>query len=455
MENKLKFRNKLAYGVGDFGSNFCWTFITTFALIYFTDTVGLSAATIGLLIMVSRFLDGFTDVIMGGLIDKTRSKMGKARPWLFWSAFPLVVFLVLIFTVPSSFSDFGKYIYIFIIYTLLCAVFYTASNISYNSLISLAADDPKDRVSMGSIRFICAVIGALVITSVTMVFVNAQGGGQRGWTIVSLIYSFIFLIFTIITVVGVKELKKNIAVETDKESNTQKPDKAISFGKSLWYLGKNKYFFIILGLFIVYYISSGIGQSVGIYYVSYILGDPALMGLIGLAGIIPMIIVLPMTPKLTARFGMQKTCLIASLISVAGSILLLFSGNNMPLLLAGLVIRALGTAPFTGAMYALIAEISEYATLKFNIHTEGTIYSCSSVGIKVGSGLGVAITGWLLTAGGYIGGAEVQSHSALAMIQNIYLVSPLITALLMVFLLALLRVEAANKALKSASEKGV
>ena len=455
MENKLKFRNKLAYGVGDFGSNFCWTFISTFALIYFTDTVGLSAATIGMLIMVSKFMDGFTDVMMGGLIDKTRSKMGKARPWLFWSAFPLVIFLVLLFTVPASFSDFGKYLYIFIVYTLLCAVFYTASNISYNSLISLAANDPKDRVSMGSIRFICAVIGALAITSATMVFVNAQGGGQRAWTIVSLIYSFIFLIFTIITVVGVKELRNNITAEIDKKSETQKPDTAISFGKSLWYLGKNKYFFIILGLFIVYYISSGIGQSVGIYYVSYILGDPALMGLIGLAGIIPMIIVLPMTPKLTVRFGMQKTCLTASFISVAGSAILLCSGNRLPLLLTGLVVRALGTAPFTGAMYALIAEIGEYATLKFNIHTEGTIYSCSSVGIKVGSGLGVAITGWLLTAGGYIGGAEVQSHSALAMIQNIYLAAPLITALLMVFLLALLRVEAANRALKNASGKVV
>jgi len=408
-----------------------------------------------MLIMVSKFIDGFTDVIMGSLIDKTRSKMGKARPWLFWSAFPLAIFLVLLFTVPASFSDFGKYVYIFIVYTLLGGVFYTASNISYNSLISLAANDPKDRVSMGSFRFTCSIIAAMIIISATMVFVNAQGGGQRGWTIVSLLYSFIFLIFTIITVVGVKELKKNITAESDKKSETQKPDKAISFGKSLWYLGKNKYFFIILGLFIVYYIYSGIGSSVGIYYVSYILGDPALMGLIGFAGILPVVIVLPMNPKLTARFGMQKTCLIGGFISIAGSIILLFSRNKLPLLLAGSVIRSLGTGPFIGAMYALIAEIAEYAALRFNIRTEGIIYSCSSVGIKVGSGLGVAITGWLLTTGGYIGGAELQSHGALAMIQNIFLVSPLITALLMVFLLALLRVEAANKALKTTSGKEV
>jgi GPH family glycoside/pentoside/hexuronide:cation symporter len=448
METKLKFSNKLAYGAGDFGSNFCWTFISSFALIYFTDTAGVSAATVGILIMVSRFLDGFTDVLMGGLIDRTKSKMGKARPWLFWSAFPLVVSLILLFNVPPSFSTLGKNIYIFIVYTLLGAFFYTASNISYNSLISLAASDSKDRVSMGSIRFIFSVTAALVITSATMLFVNALGGGQRGWTWVAIIYAAVFLVFTMITVFGVKEMK---AGESGGKTETGKPAETIGFGKSLWYLCRNKYFFVILGLFLVFYTISGIGQAVGIYYVSYILGNVSLMGLVGLAGIIPTLIVLPVTPKLTARFGIQKTCLAASLFSVAGSAVLLFSGNRLPILMAGLIIRGLGNAPFTGAMYALIAEVVEYAALKFKVRTEGVIYSCSSVGIKAGSGLGVAITGWLLSAGGYNGGAEIQSQSALTMIQNIYLVTPLIFAALMAFLLALLRVEKANKILKAAA----
>jgi GPH family glycoside/pentoside/hexuronide:cation symporter len=79
----LKFPQKLAYGAGDFGSNYSWTFISTFALIYFTNTVGIGAAVIGTLMMIAKILDGFTDVIMGNLIDRTRSKMGKARPWLF------------------------------------------------------------------------------------------------------------------------------------------------------------------------------------------------------------------------------------------------------------------------------------------------------------------------------------------------------------------------------------
>jgi GPH family glycoside/pentoside/hexuronide:cation symporter len=115
MENRLTFPRKLAYGAGDFGSNYCWTFISAFALIYFTNTVGLAAALIGTLMMIAKILDGFTDVIMGNLIDRTRSKMGKARPWLFWSSFPLAIALVLLFSVPAGFSGAAKNIYIFVV----------------------------------------------------------------------------------------------------------------------------------------------------------------------------------------------------------------------------------------------------------------------------------------------------------------------------------------------------
>ena len=90
METKkyMKWWQKLGYGAGDFGSNYALTFVTSFALIYMTDAVGLSAGIVGTLIMISKFLDGVTDVLFGTLMDRTRTKMGKARPWMFWSTFP-------------------------------------------------------------------------------------------------------------------------------------------------------------------------------------------------------------------------------------------------------------------------------------------------------------------------------------------------------------------------------
>jgi GPH family glycoside/pentoside/hexuronide:cation symporter len=445
MEKRLKFGNKLAYGVGDFGSNYCWTFVSMFALIYFTDTVGVSAAAVATLIMVSKILDGFTDVLMGGLIDKTKSKMGKARPWLFWSAFPLMILLVLLFSVPAGFSATGKNAYIFIIYTLLGAVCYTASNISYNAMTSLVTDNPKDRVSMGSIRFLCAVAASLVLSSTTVALVNAFGGGRRGWVLVAVLYALVYGLFTMITVFGVREMKAT-AAETRK---VEEPAETLSFAKSILLLCKNKYFIIMLGLFLVNYISSGLGGAIGIYYVQYVLGNPALLGLFSLAGMIPMMIVLPLAPRLTSKFGMQRTCLVGSLISVAGSLVVVFSNNNIPILMAGLIIRGVGGAPFIGTMYALVAEVAEYAALKFKVRMEGVVYSCCSVGIKVGSGVGVALAGWLLTAGHYDGAASVQPQSAVAMIQSLYLIAPLIIALLVAILLWTLKVEKANAALKA------
>ena len=127
----LTFMQKVGYGVGDLGSNYCWTFVSSFVLIYCTNTLGISAGVIGVIMMLSKFLDGISDVIMGRIIDKTKSKMGKARFWYALSAFPVALFTFLLFNIPGSFSENTQYVYIFIVYTLMGVVFYTMSNIAY------------------------------------------------------------------------------------------------------------------------------------------------------------------------------------------------------------------------------------------------------------------------------------------------------------------------------------
>jgi GPH family glycoside/pentoside/hexuronide:cation symporter len=451
MEKRLSFPRKLAYGAGDFGSNYCWTFISAFALIYFTNTVGLGAAVIGTLMMIAKILDGFTDVIMGTLIDHTRSKMGKARPWLFWSSFPLAIALVLLFSVPAGFSGTAKNIYILVFYTLISAFFYTASNISYNALVSLATDNPKERVTMGSIRFIFAVAAGLVLSSTTMALVDALGPGQKGWTTVAVIYGIVFVAFQMITVFGIPEMRQAAGRQAQKEEKERK-DEILPFGRSLVLLVKNKYFLIMLGIYLVIYIGGGVSGAVGIYYTTYKLGNPGLLGLLSMAGMIPMLAMLALTPKLTSKWGMRKTCLIGAVVSMGGAIIIILSNGVLPVLIAGMVISSIGGAPLTGSMYALVAEIAEYAFLKFKVRMDGMIYSCCSVGIKVGSGLGVAIAGWLLAAGGFDGLAEIQPQSAVSMINGMYIAVPLIAALLRMLLLSLLKVEKANQTLKQTGE---
>jgi GPH family glycoside/pentoside/hexuronide:cation symporter len=361
----------------------------------------------------------------------------------------LGITLILLFSVPAGFSGTAKIVYIFMLYTLISAVFYTASNISYNTLISLATDNPKERVTMGTVRFFFAMTAGILISSATMTLVDTFGPGQRGWTAVAAVYGIIFIMFQMITVFGVREMRQTGAEPQVKKSGEEN---ILPFGRSLIMLVKNKYFLVILGLFLVMYISGGVSGAIGIYYATYKLGNPNLLGILSMSSMIPMLIMLSLTPKITGRWGIQKVSLICTFVSLGGACIVILSNGSLPVLIAGLVLNAIGEAPLPGGIYALVAETAEYAFLKFKVRMDGMIYSCCSVGIKVGSGLGVAIVGLLLATGGFDGLAAAQPQSALSMINGMYIAVPLCGALLRMLFLSLLKVEKVNQTLKQQAE---
>ena len=126
----LKWYNKVGYGSGDIAGNVVYAFLSSFVMIYLTNTVGLNPGIVGTLIAVSKLLDGVTDIFFGSLIDKTHSKMGKARPWMLYGYIGCAITLVAIFAIPTNLGQFAQYAWFLIAYTLLNAVFYTANNIA-------------------------------------------------------------------------------------------------------------------------------------------------------------------------------------------------------------------------------------------------------------------------------------------------------------------------------------
>ena len=145
----LKWYNKIGYGSGDIAGNVVYAFLSSFVMLFLTDSIGLNAGIIGTLMMVSKIFDGVTDIFFGTMIDKTKSKMGKARPWMLWAYIGCAVMLVAIFLIPESWGEFAKYAYFFITYTLLNAVFFTANNIAYGTLTALITKNGSERVQMG------------------------------------------------------------------------------------------------------------------------------------------------------------------------------------------------------------------------------------------------------------------------------------------------------------------
>ena len=146
-------------------------------MLYLTNTVGLNPGVVGTLIMVSKLFDGVSDMFFGTLIDKTKSRLGKARPWMLYAYIGCAVTLVANFAIPESLGKTAQYAWFFIAYTLLNAVFFTANNIAYASLVTFCTKNSKERVEMGSFRFIFAFLTSLIIQSITVQFVRMAGGG--------------------------------------------------------------------------------------------------------------------------------------------------------------------------------------------------------------------------------------------------------------------------------------
>ena len=449
MEEKkyLKWYNKVGYGAGDIAGNVVYALLAAFVMIYLTDTVGLNAGIVGTLIAVSKIFDGISDIFFGAMIDKTKSKMGKARPWMLYGYFGCAVCLVAIFCIPVDMGQKAQYAWFFIVYTLLNAGFYTANNIAYSALTALITKNNSERVQMGSIRFMFAFGTSMLIQAITVGFVAKLGGGAAAWRTVAIIYAIIGVISNTLSVLSVKELSDEELAEDKKSDESEEKYNLISAFKLLVH---NKYFLMICGSYLLMQLYSAT-LGMGIYFMKYVLGDEGLFGTFSWAINIPMIVGLLVTPILVAKFnGMYKLNVAGYVIGTAGRLGVVAAGymGNIMLMLAFTAVAALGMSPLQGDMNALIATTSEYTRLTTGKKVDGTMYSCTSFGTKVGGGLGTAIAGWMLAASGYVQNAVTQSQPCVNMLYVMYLWLPMIFNLIITFILIRLNVEKANKELQ-------
>lgn len=292
MEEKryLKWYNKVGYGSGDIAGNVVYAFLSSFVMIYLTNTVGLNPGIVGTLIAASKFFDGVTDVFFGAMIDKTKSRLGKARPWMLYAYIGCAVTLAAIFMIPVDLGKTAQYAWFFIAYTLLNAVFYTANNIAYSALTALVTKNSKERVQMGSYRFIFAFATSLLIQSVTIGAVSAFGGGAAGWRTVAILYAVIGLAVNTISVLSVRELPQNELNDSasGEYQNTTEKYGLIAAAKLLI---SNKFYLMICGVYILQQIYTAM-INMGIYYMTYVLKNENLFGVFSWAVNIPLIIAL-------------------------------------------------------------------------------------------------------------------------------------------------------------------
>jgi len=425
---KLTMKEKVSYGLGNLAANLLVTTVNSFILFFYTEISLLPVAIVGTLLFISGILDGVSDLIAGILVDKTKSKYGKARPWLLWMAIPLGLGMMAIFHVPN-FSPSGRIIYAFISYIIGIVLIYAMLAVPYNSMMALMTQQQNERASLATFRATFGAIGALLVNVVTLPIVNFFGGGARGWQIMAIIYG---LIATVIYLTCFKNTKERVIVVSQKEKTPVKANvKAVL---------KNKYWLLLISIILMTFINFGLG-SVTVFYAQFILGDASLIGLIGLAQIPMLIAMITIVSPLLKKFGKRNIFRFGMLLSIAGKLIIALNPTNIIFVMIGHTISSLGIAPGLVACFAMMSDTVEYGEWKTGKRTEGLLFSAGTFGEKVGIAFGGLVATVILSTFGYVSGQVNQTTYALGAIKFLFIFVPIIFNIITIILLSFYKLD--------------
>ncbi|APX32924.1 hypothetical protein BH708_09580 [Brachybacterium sp. P6-10-X1] len=426
---KVRASERLSFGAGDLATNIAWGAMSTYIVFFYTDVLGLAAAAIGTIMLLSRFLDGISDVAMGAVVDRTRSKHGRARPWLLWLAIPFAISLVLVFTVPDV-SNAWRIAYIAVFYNVLVLVF-TAIVIPYGTLNTRMTRDFQQRSSLNVTRMFAATAGTLLVTVATIPLVNALGGDQRAWILSFVAFGAIAAGLFLITYRNTRERI------TDPLSATQQPPLKESLKAAL----SNKYWVILFLIFLVFSVAESLYTGASAYYARYILGDTSFVALVSFLLYIPALIGMVFMQRFYRRFGKITPMIVGAVIFVVGSVIIAIDPSNINLAIIGTLVRGVGRIPIFGAIWGMLPDTIEYGEWKTGRRIEGVLYSAGSMGQKAGYGVGAAVLGWIMSAAGYSGLLATQPDSAITAITAIFIYVPAALFVVLIVLFLLYRLE--------------
>ena len=423
---KITVKERLAYGCGDFSSNIMYSAVAAFLMFYYTDYVGVAAAAVGVIMACSRVFDGISDLIMGVIIDKTKSPFGKARIWILRLVIPYAVGTVLLFAVPVGWSETAKLVYIFFSYNIAFTVLFTGINLPYATLTAMMTQDQYERSVLSIFRMILATCGTLFIKTCTLPVVKFFGNDARAWTYTFVIFGALEIVTFMITFLFTRE-------RVNTENDGKKLDVPVLLG--LKALVKNKYWLMATVNLILIFVAMGVNGSAEVYYTKEILGNPDLVGTFSVAFQATQIVCMFFIAWFVKRFGKRNVLMAGSVIFIIGYAIMGIGAENLVILLAGCMLRGVGNAGISACMFAMVTDTIEYGEWKTGIRTEGLINSAASFGQKIGNGISLLLVGAVLSIGGYVGTAASQPASAFIAIRSCYIYIPIILTIIQIIVL--------------------
>lgn len=437
--SQISLKEKIGYGFGDMASSMFWKLFGMYLMFFYTDVMGITAAAVGTMFLVSRIWDTVFDPVVGVMTDRTSSKWGKFRPYLLYMAIPFGVIGVLTFTTPGYTAP-GKLVYAYITYSLMMMV-YSLINVPYASLLGVISPDAKDRNTLASYRMAFAFIGSFIALALLEPLVSyfSHAGNtenvQRGWQLAVVVIALICVLLFVGCFAWVKERVQPIR----EDRSSLKED-----FKDLY---KNRPWWILLGAGIAALIFNSIRDGATLYYFKYYVVNTdaftffktsitysTLYLMVGQgANIIGVIIASP----IANRIGKKRTYMGAMAIASVLSILFYWLGKaQLAMIFAFQFVISICAGIIFPLLWSMYADIADYSEWKNGRRATGLIFSSSSMSQKFGWTIGGALTGWLLAAFGFEANS-VQSAGAQNGIVSMLSFLPAVGSILSVIFIAM------------------
>lgn len=377
----------VGYGLGDFAFNLTFTFCSLFLLYFYTDVLGLSATTGGLIIMAALIWEGATDPVVGILANKTRSRWGRYRPYLLLGALPLALSFIAMF-VPTGLSGGALALYAFVTHLLFRTV-YTFVNIPYIALSAQMTSDSLTRGKLAGTRMMFAILCGLVLAGASLPLVHALGGGTTGFFGLSLVYGTTVAAILLLCFGVTRE-----AVETTEAHPT--------LPQMLAAIRSNGPFLALLVATLLGSVAYTMSSKAMVYYVKYYAGSEAAVTTGLVSGLSAAALAIVPWMWLTKRTSKRTVWLSGVVLtSVVSLTIYTLEPKAGPLLWSLLAIAGVGNAAFILSFWSMVPDTVEYGELRTGTRAEGAIFGFVIFSQKVALGIGTGLLGIVLDMVGY------------------------------------------------------
>ncbi|KGD81081.1 symporter YagG [Pantoea stewartii subsp. indologenes] len=424
ISSELKTKEKLGYGIGDAASSMVWQTATLFLAYFYTDVFGLPAAIMGTMFLVVRLADAFVDPCIGALVDRTRTRHGRFRPWLMWFAIPFGVSCLITFYVPDA-GPTAKIVYACVTYAILSFI-YSAVNVPYCAMPGALTLDPRERHSLQSWRFACAFIGGLVVTVIGLPLVELLGQGDKakgylyamglmGFLGVVLIYCCFFM---------------------TRERYLPHNDTAGSMWSDLKLLAKNNQWRIIIIFNILLLTAVVTRGSSTLYYMNYVLRRSDLVFTFIVTGMIAALCGAFLSERILGKFDRiraYQVCLVSFVFFL--TVIYLIPPSQVWLIIGLNIVFGFVQNLTTPVQWNMFSDVVDYEEHRSGRRLDGLVFSTALFAIKFGLAMGGAVVGWILGLVHYQPGVAAQSPQVITTINLMHNIIPGVLFIAMLLLL--------------------